>query len=434
MNGDRAGGDTQGDMSEPKRRFFSGDTLQQALVQAANHFHLQPEEVAYQTIDKRHGFTKVRRKVLIEVDPDAPRRPVGAAVGVVARPAPAGAPAAAAQATTGASDPASHPGAPAPMSPAVGKQAEEPSGWPSTMAPSAQSGQAAGELGRRPAGGGAESGAPRSVADVTPLRGERPGDAPLGARRRQDEDDRGAPDASIRQDRGGPGGRRREGSDARHGAHRGGGDHGERRGGDRGGDRGRPRWPSGAFPRERPPGLGGDAGGGAAGEDLVALPEKPRSVAERYPQAEGTQAAAAARGMELLLRIAGLDLTPRIYRGEERLEIDLIGGDTDWCFADDGELLMAIEHLLPRIIRSLSGEAVLCRVDCDNFHEIREERLRSLAQKVADEVRQRGRARTLVPMNPADRRIIHVTLADDPAVATESEGDGYFKRVTIRPA
>ena len=169
-------------------------------------------------------------------------------------------------------------------------------------------------------------------------------------------------------------------------------------------------------------------------EDLVTLPEKPRQIGERYPVAQGPQAEAAGKGVELLLRIAGLNLTPHIYQGEERLEIDLVGTDVDWCFADDGELLMAMEHLLPRIIRSLSGEAVLCRVDCDNFHEIREERLRSLAQKAADEVRQRGRSRTLVPMNPADRRIIHVTLADDPAVVTESEGEGYFKRITVRPA
>jgi predicted RNA-binding protein Jag len=434
MNGDRDGGEAQGDMSEPKRRFFSGDTLQQALVQAANHFRLQPEEVAYQTIDKRHGFTKVRRKVLIEVDPEAPRRPAGAVGGPAPRPT-AGAPAAAGPAAGGAPVRAPHASAPAPpMPPAGDEQAEPPYGWRSDAAPGAHPGRDAGGGGSRSAGGEAESGAPRSVADVTPLRGERPGDAPLGARRRETHDAHEASGASARQDHGGLGGRRREASRGGHGAHRGGGDRGDRRGGERGGDRGRPRWPSGAFPRERPAALGSDAGGEAAsGEDLVALPEKPRSVAERYPQAEGTQAEAAARGVELLLRIAGLDLTPRIYRGEERLEIDLLGGDTDWCFADDGELLMAIEHLLPRIIRSLSGEAVLCRVDCDNFHEIREERLRSLAQKVADEVRQRGRARTLVPMNPADRRIIHVTLADDPAVVTESEGDGYFKRVTVRP-
>ena len=107
----------------------------------------------------------------------------------------------------------------------------------------------------------------------------------------------------------------------------------------------------------------------------------------------------------------------------------------DWCFADDGEILMAIEHLLPRMIRCLSGgETAAVRVDCDNFHEIREERLRSLAQRVAEEVRKRGKPRVLEPMNPADRRIIHTTLADDPDVVTESEGDGYFKRIMVRPA
>jgi spoIIIJ-associated protein len=146
-------------------------------------------------------------------------------------------------------------------------------------------------------------------------------------------------------------------------------------------------------------------------------------------------AEAAGKGVELLLRIAGLDLTPRILQGEDRLEVDLSGADVDWCFADDGELVMAVEHLLPRLIRTLSGgETTLVRVDCDNFQEIREERLRSLAQQVAEEVRRRGKPRTLEPMNPADRRIVHMTLADDPGVVTESEGDGYFKRITVRPA
>ncbi len=156
-------------------------------------------------------------------------------------------------------------------------------------------------------------------------------------------------------------------------------------------------------------------------------------MSERYPAATGPVAEAAVKSAELLVRIAGLDLVPQVFQGEERLELDLAGVDADWCFADDGELVNAIEHLLPRMIRSLSGEAVPVRVDCDNFQEIREERLRSLAQQVAEEVRRLRRPRTLEPMNPADRRIIHVTLADDPGVESESSGDGYFKRVTIRP-
>ncbi len=160
---------------------------------------------------------------------------------------------------------------------------------------------------------------------------------------------------------------------------------------------------------------------------LVKLPEMPRRPSERYPEATGPQAEAASKGTQLLLRIAGLDLAPRVLQGEERLEVDLSGDDVDWCFADDGELVLALEHLLPRVIRSLSGEAPLVRVDCDNFQEIREERLRSLAQRVADEVRRRGRPRILEPMNPADRRIVHMTLADDPGVVTESTGDGLLQ-------
>ena len=156
---------------------------------------------------------------------------------------------------------------------------------------------------------------------------------------------------------------------------------------------------------------------------------------DRYPEATGALGEAAAKAANLLVRVAGLDLKPRVFQGEERLEVDLLGDDVDWCFADDGEILMAIEHLLPRMIRFLSGgETTAVRVDCDNFHEIREERLRSLAQRVAEEVRKRGKPRVLEPMNPGDRRIIHTTLADDPNVVTESEGDGYFKRIMVRPA
>jgi spoIIIJ-associated protein len=383
-------------MNDPKRRFFSGDSLQQALVQAANHFHLQPEEIAYHPIEKRHGFVKVRRKVVIEVDPDAPKKPAGAPVLPSLPGAPAGGPA-----------PASRP------SPA-GRVAEpaRSSGPPQAARP-AQPGQPARPVrperevrppGRPPAGGPGSPGGPPPQSDdeeeeVDPWNRAVP-----------------APASAHPPHREGSGGGR--------------GSHGRRH-------------PGRQEPRGGAPGMPADLGVGELDEDaqppglgqgLVALPERPRNVAERYAAAVGPQAEAAARGIDLLLRIAGLSLAAKVYQGEERLEIDLSGADTDWCFADDGEMLMAIEHLLPRLIRSLSGEAVLCRVDCDNFHEIREERLRSLAQRVADEVRLRGRARTLVPMNPADRRIIHVTLADNPAVVTESEGDGYFKRITVRPA
>ena len=329
-------------MNDPKRRFFSGDTLQQAVIQAANYFNLDPSYVAYQSLEKRHGFLKTRRKVMIEVDPDNPRRetpvPLPAVPGGRAHPPP---------------PPSSY------LSRQPAPEVERPDPPPPRVADA------------RPPGGGQER-----------------------RRERGHREDRG----NRREGRERPRRRREEARLARP-----------------------VRDPEAARP--------------AVLEDggLVTLPETPRRVSERFPAAAGPLAEAAAKAATLLVRIAGLELAPQIFQGEERLEVDLSGADVDWCFADDGEFVMAVEHLLPRMIRSLCGEAMAVRVDCDNFHEIREERLRSLAQRMAEDVRRRGRPRILEPMNPADRRIIHVTLADDPGVETESEGDGYFKRVTIRP-
>jgi spoIIIJ-associated protein len=336
----------------PKRRFFSGSSLRQALVLAASHFDVPPEEIAYTPIEKRHGFLRTARKVMIEVDPDNPRRPAGA---------------------------------PAPAAPA---EAEE----------------------RR--------------AAAPPERREPPG--PERERRPERREGGGAP-------RGGRGERPFGGR----------GEHGGRREG--GWEPREPRRePAGRFARPRtaaPPAHGGWPRGSRAlpetvereAEGLIALPEAPRRTSERYPPATGPVAEAAERGLRHLMEVAALELSFHIHQGEGRLEIELSGDDTALCAGEEGELLRAIEHLLPRLVRGLAGEPIPCRVDCDNFHDLREERLRSLAQREADEVRRKGRARTLEPMNPADRRIVHITLADDPAVETESEGDGYFKRVTIRP-
>ena len=403
-------------MNEAKRRFFSGDSLQQALVQAANHFNLAPEEISYRSIEKKHGFIKVRRKVVIEVNPDAPRKERSAASATVlapppppSRPAPVAtapvveapreieAPRRAPLVEPRAERPAEHPVAPeSPPRVASPERLDRPERIDRPARPVREEGQAQppGER-REPRGDGRGD-----------RRDDRRGDRPVGRGRRDERSDRPA-----RLDRGDRGGR------------------GERSGAPREARDRTAQAPRPAFEpvRGREPGIL-EAGG------LVSLPDTPRRVSERFPPAEGAQAEAARTATELLLRIAGLDLTQRVLQGEDRLEVDLAGADVDWCFADDGELVLAIEHLLPRLIRSVSGEAALVRVDCDNFQEIREERLRSLAQRMAEEVRRFGKPRTLEPMNPADRRIIHVTLADDPHVVTESEGDGFFKRVMIRPA
>ncbi len=57
-----------------ERKFFSGSSVEQAVLAAARHYRIEPERVAYRVRDKKHGFLRPGRQVVIEVDPAAPER------------------------------------------------------------------------------------------------------------------------------------------------------------------------------------------------------------------------------------------------------------------------------------------------------------------------------------------------------------------------
>jgi len=156
--------------------------------------------------------------------------------------------------------------------------------------------------------------------------------------------------------------------------------------------------------------------------------------ARRSIEDAGNVVTTAHGALDQLLELAGLEVTGEIVAGEERLEIDLEGVDQELLVEDDGQVLLALQHLLPRVMYGEVGRMIPCRMDCRDYQRRKEARLRGLARRVGEEVTRRGGTRTLRPMNPADRRIVHLTLADDPAVETESQGKGYFKRVSVRPA
>ena len=70
-------------------------------------------------------------------------------------------------------------------------------------------------------------------------------------------------------------------------------------------------------------------------------------------------------------------------------------------------------------------------LDTEDYRARREEHLRRLALKTADQVRRNGGSKLLEPMNPFERRLIHTTLNDVNDITTESEGDGLYKQVRV---
>ena len=96
-----------------------------------------------------------------------------------------------------------------------------------------------------------------------------------------------------------------------------------------------------------------------------------------------------------------------------------------------GRTLDAMQHILNCIVNRSSLVKRRVIVDTEQYRERREEILVNLAQKLASRVKSTGQEVVVDPMNPQDRRIVHLALQDDEEVTTFSRGEGSFRSVVI---
>ena len=144
----------------------------------------------------------------------------------------------------------------------------------------------------------------------------------------------------------------------------------------------------------------------------------------------------AAQFLREMLRLMNIDAQVLANVSEEdgvRLRIESSGMGV--LIGHRGETLDAIQYLTSLHVNRSRKEHGFTRitVDTEGYRDRREETLARLARKVASQVRSTGRARTLEPMNPCERRVLHATLQNNPYVTTYSEGEEPNRRVVIAP-
>lgn len=96
-----------------------------------------------------------------------------------------------------------------------------------------------------------------------------------------------------------------------------------------------------------------------------------------------------------------------------------------------GETLAALQLLVNLIVSHRTKHRLRIIVDAENYRQRREENLRSLALRVAQQVRNYRRSIALEAMPPYERRIVHIALSDSKDISTESIGEGEERRVVI---
>jgi len=115
------------------------------------------------------------------------------------------------------------------------------------------------------------------------------------------------------------------------------------------------------------------------------------------------------------------------------IAFEIEGEDAGLLIGRRGETLQSLQFLVNLIVNKQLGRQVYVTIDVEGYRERRQDSLRSLAERTAERVVSSGRSVQLQPMPAAERRIIHVTLAEHPDVRTESKGDGDQRRVVVLP-
>ncbi len=98
-----------------------------------------------------------------------------------------------------------------------------------------------------------------------------------------------------------------------------------------------------------------------------------------------------------------------------------------------GETLASLQYLVNLSISHRGRGQTVIGIDVQGYRRRREDALVDLARRMADQVRQTRQSFTLEPMPPAERRIVHLALAEDPDVMTVSIGEGEGRKVAITP-
>jgi spoIIIJ-associated protein len=127
----------------------------------------------------------------------------------------------------------------------------------------------------------------------------------------------------------------------------------------------------------------------------------------------------------------GLSLTARAEDAPDGTRVNLEGEDGGILVRRDAEGLQALQHLVATTFRRQLGDDNRVVVDCNGYRKDKDAELKQMALFAADKARSTGVAQEIGPLNPYERRIVHLAIAEDPAATSESIGDAFMKTVII---
>lgn len=165
-----------------------------------------------------------------------------------------------------------------------------------------------------------------------------------------------------------------------------------------------------------------DGGAGVAVANAVIVQETDEDLA-----------ASAVDVLRTLLSTMNVDADVMAQDGTDPVMLTVSGENLGVLIGRRGDNLSALQFIVNLILSKNRRQWPRVVIDVENYRARREDSLRSLAERIAYRVSESQRPFTLEAMSASDRRIIHLSLRDNPNIETYSIGESLDRRVVVAP-
>ncbi len=136
---------------------------------------------------------------------------------------------------------------------------------------------------------------------------------------------------------------------------------------------------------------------------------------------------------EKLLQLMRAEAKVEVIEEEDYISVEILGNNLGFLIGYQGKTIDALQYLTYLAANQNSDYRLKVTLDVGGYKKRHEQSLQELALRLADKVKETGRESVMRSMNSAERRIIHITLQDDPKVITRSYGEEPRRHVVISP-
>jgi spoIIIJ-associated protein len=135
--------------------------------------------------------------------------------------------------------------------------------------------------------------------------------------------------------------------------------------------------------------------------------------------------------LQRTLEAMGVPVDITIEDTADSVHIELSGDHGDVLLRRRAEALDALQHIVNTAFRRELKDDRTFVLDCLGYRKAKDAELKQMARFMMDKAKASGTPQEMGPLNPYARRLVHLTVAEDPQMSSESIGDAFLKTVII---